>query len=141
MQTRRILLVDDDEVIRELLATTLGPEQFLISMAHDGAEALQIAAQERPDMIFLDVAMPDMDGIEVCRALRRDERTRGTVIIMLTALSSELDQRRAEQAGADAYVMKPFSPLRLRRLVDDLTPRQPATSADAGGSGSPGSTI
>jgi len=120
VKARRVLLVDDDELIRELVATTLGTGEFGILMAEDGPSALETARGERPDLIFLDVAMPGLDGVEVCRLLREDERTRNTVIVMLTARSSEADRQRALTAGANAYVVKPFSPLALRRLVEQL---------------------
>ncbi len=120
MKARRVLLVDDDELIRELVATTLGTGEFGILMAEDGPSALDVARDERPDLIFLDVAMPGIDGVEVCRLLRQDERTRNTVIVMLTARSSDADRQRALAAGANAYVVKPFSPLALRRLVEQL---------------------
>lgn len=123
MKNRRVLLVDDDDLIRELVATTLGLGQFSIVMADDGPSGIETAIRERPELIILDVAMPGMDGVEVCTQLRKDERTKDATIVMLTARATEADKERAMTAGADAYVVKPFSPLSLMRLIDKLTAR------------------
>ena len=123
MRNRRVLLVDDDDLIRELVATTLGLGQFSIVMADDGPSGIETAIRERPELVILDVAMPGMDGVEVCTQLRLDERTRGATIVMLTARATDADKERAMKAGADAYVVKPFSPLSLMRLIDKLTTR------------------
>jgi two-component system chemotaxis response regulator CheY len=117
--TPSVLIVDDDAFIRKLISTTLEDVSgFALVEAADGEEAIAAARQHRPRIVFLDVDMPRVDGIEACRALRADDALRDTRIVMLTAGSEhELDARAA---GADLFLTKPFSPLDLLRLVDEL---------------------
>ena len=118
---RGVLVVDDDPFIRKLIATTLEDvADFELHEATDGIEALEVAHRELPTLVFLDVDMPRLDGIEACRRLRDDEATSGTTIVMLTAVHGDSVERRAEEAGADLFLTKPFSPLELLRLVDQL---------------------
>jgi len=119
--TRCVLVVDDDPFIRKLIATTLEDvSRFDIHEASDGLEAVEIARRELPVLVFLDVDMPRLNGIETCRRLRTDQATSGATIVMLTAVHGEGVQREAEEAGADLFLTKPFSPLDLLRLVDRL---------------------
>jgi CheY-like chemotaxis protein len=119
--TRGVLVVDDDPFIRKLIATTLEDvSQFIIHEASDGLEAVAVALRELPALVFLDVDMPHLNGIEVCRRLRSDAATSGATIVMLTAAHGEGVEREAEEAGADLFLTKPFSPLDLLRLVDRL---------------------
>jgi DNA-binding response OmpR family regulator len=90
--------------------------------AADGASALDRAVAERPSLILLDVDLPDLSGLEVCRKLRGDQRMAGTKIVMLTAAAQQDDVARGLAAGADQYLTKPFSPLRLLSLVEQLMP-------------------
>ena len=116
-----VLIVDDDRFIRRLIATTLEDATRLeLHEAGDGLEALEIARREGPTVVFLDVDMPRLGGIEACRRLREERSTSETTIVMLTAAEGDGVQRRAEQAGADLFLTKPFSPLQLLRLVDRL---------------------
>jgi two-component system chemotaxis response regulator CheY len=116
-----VLIVDDDEFIRKLIATTLEDVARLeLHEAADGLEAVEVARRERPGLVFLDVDMPGRNGIEVCRELREDEATSGATIVMLTAAQGDGVEARAEEAGADLFLTKPFSPLDLLRLVDRL---------------------
>ena|SRR5437879_3948249 len=118
-----VLIVDDDEFIRRLIVTTLEDvAEFELHEASDGVEALEVARRERPTLVFLDVDMPRMDGIEACRRLREDEPEGETTIVMLTAAHGDSVEGQAEQAGADLYLTKPFSPLELLQLVDRLHP-------------------
>ena len=119
--SRGVLVVDDDPFIRKLIATTLEDvAEFELREAADGAEAIRIAAAERPTLVFLDLHMPVLDGIEACRRLRADDATGHATIVMLTAAHGDNVERRAEEAGADLFLTKPFSPLDLLRLVDQL---------------------
>jgi two-component system chemotaxis response regulator CheY len=119
-----VLVVDDDPFIRKLIATTLEDVAgFDLHEASDGLEALDVARRERPAIVFLDVDMPALDGISACRALRKDPATDRTTIVMLTAAHGDDVERRAEEAGADLFLTKPFSPLDLLRLVDRLSER------------------
>jgi CheY-like chemotaxis protein len=118
---RGVLVVDDDPFIRKLVATTLEDvSKFELYEAADGIEALQIAEREQPAIIFLDVEMPRLDGIDACRQLRANPATSDVTIVILTAAHDEAVERRAEDAGADLFLTKPFSPLDLLRLVDRL---------------------
>jgi CheY-like chemotaxis protein len=125
--TRGVLVVDDDPFIRKLIATTLEDvSRFNIHEASDGLEAVALAQRELPTIIFLDVDMPRLNGIETCRRLRSDAATSGATIVMLTAAHGESVEREAEEAGADLFLTKPFSPLDLLRLVDRLGGQSPA---------------
>jgi CheY-like chemotaxis protein len=119
--TRGVLVVDDDPFIRKLIATTLEDVAgFELHEAADGGEALEVARRERPALVFLDVDMPVLDGIEACTRMRSEEATSHATIVMLTAAHGDSVERRAEEAGADLFLTKPFSPLDLLRLVDQL---------------------
>jgi two-component system chemotaxis response regulator CheY len=119
---RGVLIVDDDQFIRKLIKTTLEDvAEFDLHEAEDGVEALEVAERERPALVFLDVEMPRMDGIETCRRLREQNATTGATIVMLTAAHGDSVERQAETAGADLFLTKPFSPLDLLRLVDRLS--------------------
>lgn len=121
---RSVLVVDDDPFIRKLIATTLEDvADFELHEAADGDEAITRAQAERPVLVFLDVDMPGINGIEVCRRLRGDHETSGATIVMLTAAQGDGVERQAEEAGADLFLTKPFSPLELLRLVDRLGDR------------------
>jgi CheY-like chemotaxis protein len=116
-----VLIVDDDPFIRKLILTTLeGVSSFDLHEAGDGEEAVQVARREGPRLVFLDIDMPRMDGIEACRQMRMQPSMRGSKIVMLTASADDTARTRAEAAGADRFLTKPFSPLALLRLVDEL---------------------
>ncbi|MBV9605008.1 MAG: response regulator [Solirubrobacterales bacterium] len=123
--THAVLIVDDDQFIRKLIATTLEDvAEFELHEAADGMDALEVARQTRPSLVFLDVDMPRLNGIETCRQLRQDDLTAGATIVMLTAAHGDHVESDAEQAGADLFLTKPFSPLDLLRLVDQHGERQ-----------------
>jgi two-component system chemotaxis response regulator CheY len=118
---RSVLIVDDDPFIRKLVATTLGDVgDYELVEASDGLEALELARTESPEIVFLDIDMPELDGIEACRRLRELPEAAGSTIVMLTAAANSEAERAAEVAGADLFLTKPFSPLELLRLVDEL---------------------
>jgi CheY-like chemotaxis protein len=118
---RSVLIVDDDPFIRKLVATTLGDVgDYRLLEAGDGRQAVDVALADPPQIVFLDIDMPGVDGLEVCRRLRERAETTGTTIVMLTAAAGPEAERAAEEAGADLFLTKPFSPLELLRLVDDL---------------------
>ena len=119
--TRTILVVDDDPLIRRLIATTLEDVAgFDLVEAGDGVEALERAADAAPQIVFLDIDMPHMDGIAACAHLRGAPDTSESTIVMLTAATDDGAEQRALEAGADMFLTKPFSPLDLLRLVDRL---------------------
>ena len=117
-----VLVADDEPPILELVRFTLEDEQVRVVEAGDGPSAIEAARRERPDLIFLDVHMPGLDGFEVCRRLRADPALARARIVMLTAAGQERDRRRGREAGADDYLTKPFSPLALFALVRELIP-------------------
>jgi CheY-like chemotaxis protein len=119
--SQSVLIVDDDPFIRKLVATTLEDvADFELAEAGDGMEALELAARLKPRLVFLDVDMPRLDGIATCAQLRANPETRGATIVMLTAANADEVEHRASAAGADLFLTKPFSPLALLRLVDEL---------------------
>ncbi len=119
--TRTILIVDDDPMIRKLIATTLEDiSGYRLQEAGDGIEAVERAVNSRPEIVFLDIDMPRLNGIEACRRMRSDPATAGATIVMLTGDSGDVAERGAQDAGADLFLTKPFSPLHLLRLVDRI---------------------
>ncbi len=130
----RILVVDDVEVNVRLLEAKLSAEYFNVLTANDGFAALKIAAEERPDLILLDVMMPKLDGFEVCRRLKAGEATRDIPVVMVTALSEAADRVRGLEAGADDFLTKPVndtalfarvrSLVRLHRMMDEWRHRE-----------------
>ena len=122
---RSVLIVDDDPFIRKLVATTLDDVAgFELHQAADGVEAVQMAVRTTPSIVFLDLDMPRMNGIEACRRLREIEAARDATIVMLTASGASENEADARAAGVDLFLTKPFSPLDLLRLVDDLGRRR-----------------
>jgi CheY-like chemotaxis protein len=118
---RGVLVVDDDPFIRKLIATTLEDvSDFELHEAADGVQAVEVALREQPTIVFLDVDMPRMDGITACGQIRSNPATSGTTIVILTAAHGDRIEARAQAAGADLFLTKPFSPLDLLRLVDRL---------------------
>jgi two-component system phosphate regulon response regulator PhoB len=113
-----ILLVEDDPDIRHLVAYKLVRAGFEVTEAADGADALAAVREHTPDLVILDVRMPMMSGLDVCRELREDPRTAETPIIMLTARSRPQDIEQAYAAGATDYFVKPFSPRELQERVE-----------------------
>jgi DNA-binding response OmpR family regulator len=109
----KVLVVDDEAEIRELCRVNLEFEDFEVIEASDGPQALQLVRSERPDLVFLDIMMPGMDGWEVLQRLKEDDATAGIPVILLTAKSGEDDQMRGWQEGILEYVSKPFNPLSL----------------------------
>jgi DNA-binding response OmpR family regulator len=112
-----VLVADDDAALRRLISTTLGNADFELLQAVDGEEALRIAREKQPSLVLLDVNMPQLDGFSVCRQLKADPRTEGIKVVMLTARGADSDRTRGRQAGADDYVIKPFSPVQLLNKV------------------------
>jgi len=110
---KKVLVADDDGAFRNMVGMTLESEEYELFYAKDGVEALKMARKEMPDVMVCDVVMPSLNGVEVTRMLKADDRTRGIHIILLTAASKKEDMEKGRQAGADDYFQKPFSPLNL----------------------------
>jgi CheY-like chemotaxis protein len=117
---RTLLIVDDEEGVRSLVRMTLESEQYEILEAKEGAEALAMVRKHTPDLVLLDVMLPDCSGIDVCRALKTDPQTASTTVVMLTAKAQSADLEDAEEAGADGYFTKPFSPVALMQRVERI---------------------
>jgi DNA-binding response OmpR family regulator len=109
----KILIVDDEKDIVKMLDYNLKKEGFRMVSASDGEDALDLAGREHPDLIILDLMLPGMDGLEVCKTLKKENKTSGIPIIMLTAKTQEADKVVGLEIGADDYVTKPFSPREL----------------------------
>lgn len=125
----KILIVDDEEDILEFLSYNLKKEGFAIFTASNGKEALEIADREVPQLILLDVMMPEMDGIETCEELRKNPKLNKTVIAFLTARAEDYSQIAGFEAGADDYITKPIKPKVLVSRIGALLKRYDATSA------------
>src|ERR1700726_1399805 len=132
--TARILVVDDAELNLRLLEAKLWNEYFEVTAAYNGRMALELAESEMPDIILLDVMMPRMDGLEVCRRLKASPRTTDIPVVMVTALSDIADRLRGLEAGADDFLTKPVNDIalfarvrslvRLKRMMEELRLRE-----------------
>lgn len=126
----KALIVDDEQAIRELVRYHLEKEGLQCVEAQDGKAALDLALSERPDLLILDLMLPHVDGLEVCRMLKRNAATAHTAIIMLTAKAEEVDRIVGLEIGADDYVVKPFSPRELVARVKAVLRRGKDTQAE-----------
>jgi CheY-like chemotaxis protein len=115
---KKVLIVDDENNVRRLVAATLSGGDYQILQAKDGIEALDLIRREHPTVVLLDIQMPGLDGVEVCRQVKADPKLRDTVIVMLTAQAQMDARRRAAAAGADTFLTKPFSPLQVLEIVE-----------------------
>ncbi len=110
---QKLLIVDDEAHIRMLLEQTLEDleeEGVSFFSAENGEEALEIIREENPQLVFLDVMMPKMNGMEVCRKVKKELKLDGVYIVLLTAKGQELDRQKGQEVGADLYMTKPFDP-------------------------------
>lgn len=147
MSRPRILLVDDDRRVRQLVGLTLPAYDYELSFAADGPTAIRAARLATPHLVLLDFAMPGLDGVDVCAAIRANPATAGTPIIMLTGHGDDATRRRAVAAGANGFLTKPFSPLTLeatiRSMLGDPGPaagarEEPPVTAPGARAGRPG---
>ncbi|MFM2135930.1 MAG: hypothetical protein RL021_1330 [Bacteroidota bacterium] len=126
---KKILLVDDEPDILEFMHYNLQKEGFEVLLAHNGKEALAVARKERPDLIILDIMMPEMDGIETCRVLREDRELKDTLIAFLTARNEDYSQIAGFEVGADDYITKPIKPRVLISRINAILRRTPQVAA------------
>lgn len=120
MTQKKILIADDNENIREALSYLLEDQGYKLWLAGDGTETLAKAKGIFPDILFLDVMMPGMNGYDVCRAVKDDPELKKTYVIMLTAKGQVAEQERGREAGADEYIVKPFSPMEILAKVKNI---------------------
>ena len=132
MLAKRILIADDEPEVLKLLEMRLVAAGFEVLKAADGVSALGCARKEAPALAILDVMMPGMSGLEVCRTLKNDPKTARIPIMLLTARQEEVDRVLGFEFGADDYVVKPFSPREVALRVQALLRRQPLEPAAAG---------
>ena len=125
----KILVVDDEPEAVELLEFNLKQAGFDVVTAADGAEALKKARSALPGLILLDLMLPEVDGLEVCKMLRRDPATAAIPIVMVTAKAAEIDRILGLELGADDYVTKPFSPRELILRIKNVLQRGRAAEA------------
>lgn len=113
----RILIVEDEAAMAELLRYNLEAENYEVSLAADGEEAMLLIDEKKPDLVLLDWMLPRLSGIEICRQLRRSQRHKNLPVIMITARGEESDRIRGLDIGADDYLTKPFSPAELMARI------------------------
>ena len=118
----RILLVDDEKDLLELVKVRLEANGFDVMTARDGLEALEKARGEKPDLVILDVMLPKLNGYEVCTLLKQDPRYQNIPIVLFTAKTQEEDEKTGVGCGANAYVRKPFQPQELLEKIRSLLP-------------------
>lgn len=119
-QQKRILIIDDDAMNREVMEAFLMIENYDVGLAHDGRRGIQMATQWRPDLIILDVRMPDMSGYEVCEFLKNQADTQHIPIMITTGFDAKEDRLRGETVGADDFLTRPFDADKLIDLVAAL---------------------
>jgi two-component system alkaline phosphatase synthesis response regulator PhoP/two-component system response regulator VicR len=124
---RKILAVDDEKHIVRLVQINLQKEGYEVATAGTGREALEKVSEFKPDLIVMDVMMPEMDGFEALKKLKENAETRDIPVIMLTAKAQDADVFRGWQSGADLYLTKPFNPAELLSFVKRLLANQTAT--------------
>lgn len=110
MSGNTVLVIDDEEDLIELVRYNLEKDRFQVISTTDGYKGLRLAKESRPDLVLLDLMLPEIDGLEVCRSLKRNDETSGIPVIMLTAKGTEADIVVGLEMGADDYITKPFSP-------------------------------
>ena len=127
---QKVLIVDDEPDVLKLVKYNVTNAGYDVETASDGESGLRKAQEQLPNLILLDVMMPGLDGLEVCKLLKRDQRTTGIPVIMLTAKAAEIDRIVGLEIGADDYVTKPFSPrelvLRIKKMLQRAERTAPA---------------
>ena len=118
---KRILLAEDEEVLRMLVVDTLEDEDYIIDEAANGGEAMELFQNHSYDLVILDYMMPVYTGLEVIKQIRNTETEKHSKILMLSAKNQTYEQEQILQTGADYFMAKPFSPMKLLELVEDIT--------------------
>ncbi len=125
----KVMVVDDEPFILRSLTYVLRKEGFDVHEAHNGREALEVFEREKPQLVFLDVMMPEMNGFEVCREIKGKPENQDVGVVMLTARGQDTDRSRGLSAGANEYLTKPFSPTKVVELARKFaTPKPPGSN-------------
>jgi two-component system cell cycle response regulator DivK len=127
MRQAMVLYVEDNEYNRKIVRHLLSRTSYRLQEAADGEAAIGMVRRERPDLILMDVQLPKMSGLEVTRALRGNPATADVPIIVVTSFALSGDDRRAMEAGASAYIAKPYSPRELLALIHKFLPDEPTS--------------
>ena len=114
---KKVLIVDDEASIRSLVRECIQTDGYELREAENGTEALKVAREFKPDLVILDLMMPDMWGYDVCAEIKKDPETSRAIVLFLTARSSRPSQKMGDLSGGDDYIVKPFNPLELREKV------------------------
>ena len=120
MKDKKILIVDDEPYITKVLEFILKKGLYEVHIARDGSTGLRMIRELHPDMVFLDIMMPEKDGFEICREIRMDPGFNDTYIILLTAKGQDIDREKGLSVGANEYLTKPFSPSRILEKVNSI---------------------
>ena len=124
--TKQILVVDDDPLMHRLFQHHLERAGYQMISAHNGQQALDIAAKQPPHLIVMDIMMPDIDGLEALRELKKSDATKSIPVIMITANGHHISRKESESCGANILLTKPFSPLQLLNEIRRLVPPEDA---------------
>ena len=119
MEKKKVLVVDDEENVRHLLRSMLG-NKYTVLEAKDGEVAIDIARSQRPDIILMDIMMPNIDGYTACYTIKQDPATKTIPVVMVTAVGQELNKKLANEMGASGYVTKPFTSQELLDTIDQF---------------------
>lgn len=120
MNKHSILIVEDEESLLQLESILLTSKGYQVTGVTDGMAALKAIAENRPDLVLLDIMMPGIDGFEVCRRIKQNPATESLPVVMLTAKKSTLDQARGAEVGAAAYITKPFKSQKVVSVIEGL---------------------
>ncbi len=120
---KKILIVEDEESLLKLESILLTTKGYLVQGATTGMAALEAVALEAPDLILLDIMLPELDGFEVCEQIKKNPETRHIPIVFLTAKKTPEDIRRGEEVGADEYITKPFKSAKVMQVIEQLLDR------------------
>ncbi|MBU5635564.1 response regulator [Geomonas sp. Red69] len=131
MEKNRILVVEDEESLLKLESILFTSKGYQVTGVRGGNDALEAIAKDAPDLVVLDLMLPDMDGFEVCRSIKENPATSAIPVVMLTAKKSSRDLEHGRQVGADAYITKPFKSVKVLEVIEGLLGNEGAAKGDA----------
>jgi twitching motility two-component system response regulator PilG len=124
MRKNRILIVEDEESLLKLESILLSAKGYIVTGVMDGRTALEKISMEKPDLVLLDIMLPSLDGFEVCRRIKEDPETGAIPVVILTARKNSQDHARGLEAGADAYITKPFKSMQVMETIASLLSKE-----------------